>query len=101
MDDIGGEPHASVIVKVTGGLELVDEEIDVIDSGSSVEQSAGKLVRVVGGGSAGLVRFEVFPDQIARDVPDALVVITPGKLVQEFRNGRGFIVSQGEISYFD
>ena len=83
VDDVGGQPHAGVVVQIAGAGELIGKGIHTGQVGLAGADVVGELAGVVLGRVAGFVGLAVLPDAVADVGVDALPVVAPGQFVDE------------------
>ncbi len=78
VGEVSGEPHASVVVKISGGGKFLGKGVDAAEGGGAGSDGFGKVRAEVGGREAGLGSFAILPDAVADLEVDTLPVVSPG-----------------------
>ena len=78
MGEVGGEPHAGMVVEISGGGKFSGKGVDAAEGGGAGGDCFGDFGAEVAGGEAGFGGFAILPDAVADLEVDPLPVVSPG-----------------------
>ena len=84
MHRIGRQIHTCVVVKIARLDKRRDKLVDAGDAGFAGSDIRRQVGVIFGGVESGLVGFDICPDAFRMRQIDALPVIAPGQLLNEF-----------------
>ncbi len=77
MREVGGDPHAGVVVEISGGGEFSGKGVDAAQGSGTGDDCFGDFGAEVAGGEAGFWGFAILPDGVADLEVDSLPVVAP------------------------